>query len=84
MVYPDLGTPEYLKVIVHGDATHASLPGGASQGTQIVKLERMTKTPMISEAMAFAESADAGHFVALMTKEIFGLNSSPKSVPQNR
>ena len=28
---------------------------------------------MASETMALAESADTGHFVALMTKEIFGL-----------
>ena len=36
LVYPDLGNPEYLKVIVKGDATHASLPSGASQDAQIV------------------------------------------------
>ena len=28
LVYPDLGSPEYLKVIVYGDAIHASLPSG--------------------------------------------------------
>ena len=59
LVYPDLRNPEYRKVIVYGDATHASLPSGASQG-------------------ALAESADAGHFVALMTKEIFGLKTAPR------
>ena len=32
LVYPDLGNPEYLKVIVYGDGTHGSLPSGASQG----------------------------------------------------
>ena len=36
LVYPDLGNPGYLKVIVYGDATHANLPSGASQGAQIV------------------------------------------------
>ena len=29
LIYPDLGNPEYLKVIVYGDAIHASLPSGA-------------------------------------------------------
>ena len=93
LVYPDLGNPELLKVIVYGDATHASLPSGASQGALIVflcgneraapitwkskKLERVTKSPVASETMSLAEAADAGHFVALMTKEIFGLETGP-------
>ena len=38
LVYLDLGNPEYLKVIVYGDATHANLPTRASQGAQIVFL----------------------------------------------
>ena len=38
LVYPDLRNPEYLKVIVYGEVTHAGLPSGASQGTQIVFL----------------------------------------------
>ena len=98
LVYADLENPEYLKVIVYGDATHASLPSGASQGAQIVflcgnnravpitwkskKLERVTKSPMTSETMALAESADAGHFVALMTRDLW-IKNSPKSVLQN-
>ena len=61
LVYPDPGNPEYLKVIVYGDVTHASLPITASQRAQIVflcgnnravpitwkskKLERATKRP---------------------------------------
>ena len=69
---------------MYGHATHASLPSGASQGAQIVflcgnnravpitwkskKLERATKSSMPSETMALVESADAGHFVDLMTK----------------
>ena len=80
-------------------ATHVSLPSGASQGAQIVflcgnnkavpitwelkKLERVTKSSMASETMALAESADAGHFVALMIKEISGLKTAP-SVLENR
>ena len=42
------------------------------------KSERLTKLPMASETMALAESADAGHFAALMSKEIFGLKTVPK------
>ena len=38
LVYPDLGNPEYLKVIVYRDVTNASLPSGASQGAQMVFL----------------------------------------------
>ena len=38
LVYPDLGNPQYLKVIVYGNATHASLPSGASKDAQIVFL----------------------------------------------
>ena len=38
LVYPDLGNPEYLKIIASGDATHRSLPSGASQGVRIVFL----------------------------------------------
>ena len=42
------------------------------------KLERVTKSPMASEAMALVKSADAGHFVALIRKEIFGLKIAPR------
>ena len=42
------------------------------------KLERVTKSPMSSETMALAESADAGHFVALKTKQIFGLKTASR------
>ena len=38
LVYSDLWNPEYLKVIVYRDVTHAGLPSGASQGAQIVFL----------------------------------------------
>ena len=33
---------------------------------------------MASETMALSESTNAGHFVALMTKEIFGLKTDPR------
>ena len=38
IVYPGLGEPKKLKVIVYGDGSHASLPSGASQGGNIVFL----------------------------------------------
>ena len=41
-------------------------------------IERVTKSPMASETMALVRSADAGHFIALMTKEIFGLKTAPR------
>ena len=93
MVYPDLGNSEYLKVIVYGNAIHTSLPDGVSKEAQIVflcsnmvipvtskskKLERVTKRPMELETMTLAESPNPGHFVALTTKEISGLNTAPK------
>ena len=33
---------------------------------------------MSSETMAAPESADTGHFVTLMTKQIFGLKAAPR------
>ena len=42
------------------------------------KLERVNESPMASETVALAEPADAGHFVALMTKEISGLKTAPR------
>ena len=36
VVYPSLGNPENIRVVVYGDGSHASLPSGASQGGNIV------------------------------------------------
>ena len=63
--FPKLGKIENMKVICYTDATHASLPSGASQGAFIVflagggkvapiawqskKLHRVTKSPLASE-----------------------------------
>ena len=33
---------------------------------------------MASETIALAESVDTGHFLALMTKEIFGVKRVPR------
>ena len=79
---------------MYRDTTHTILPSRASQGAHIVflcgsnravpirwkskKLERVTKGPMASETMALAESANAGDFVVLMTKGIFGLKTAPR------
>ena len=37
----------------------------------------MTKSPLASETLALAESADAGYLVANIVKEIFGLTERP-------
>ena len=89
LAFPALGDPKNLKVIAYSDATHASLPSGASQGALIVflngngrvapimwqskKLERVTKSPLASETMALAEGADAGCLIAAIVKEVFGI-----------
>ena len=44
---------------------------------KLKKLKRVTSEKVTSEKVALAESADAGHFVTLMTKEIFGLETAP-------
>ena len=94
LTFPNLGNPDLVDVHVYGDASHASLPSGASQGAYIAflcgdgkvapiswkskKLDRVTKSTLSSEAMAIADAADAGYFVAKMTQEVFGLETVPK------
>ena len=93
IVYPSLGQPKKIKVIVYGDGSHASLPSGASQGGNIVfvtgggrsapiswrskKLERITKSPLATEISAIADAADNGHLISEMVKEIFCLEMNP-------
>ena len=88
LVFPNLGNPELWRVKVFSDASHANLLNGSSQGGYVVflegndrvsplvwrskKLNRVTKSPLASEAMAFAEAADAGYLIAEMVKEICG------------
>ena len=92
--FSNLGEPKKLKVLTFADATHASLPSGASQGSFIVflagnnmispitwqskKMSRITKSPMASEALALGEGADAGFLVASVVQEIFTLPSLPQ------
>ena len=75
--FPGLGDPAKISVAVFSDASHASLPSGASQGAHIVfllgkhravpfmwqskKLNRVTKSPLAAETMELAEAADAGY-----------------------
>ena len=93
VVYPSLGAPENVRVVVYGDGSHASLPSGASQGGSIVfvtgggrsapiywnskKLDRITKSPLATEISAIADAADNGHLISSMVKEIFCLQSGP-------
>ena len=44
---------------------------------QSKKLERVTKSPLASEASALGEAADAGFLVSSLVQEIFGLSSLP-------
>ncbi len=94
IVYPDLGEPENMKVVVYGDGSHASLPSGASQGGNLVfltgndraapitwkskRLDRITKSPLATEISAVADAADHGHLVASMTQELFCLPELPQ------
>ena len=87
LVFPNIGQPKKWKVITYGDAAHANLPSGASQGGTLVflegngrvapiiwqskKLNRVTKSPFASETMAGAETADAGVLIAAMVTELF-------------
>jgi hypothetical protein len=88
LVFPDLGNPDLWKINVYCDAAHANLPNGGSQGGFLVfiegnerlsplvwrskKLDRVTKSPLASEAMSFAEAADAGYLISEMIKEVCG------------
>ena len=97
MRYPALGNVNEIEVLAYGDATHASLPSGESQGANIIfmsggngnvapvtwrsrKLERVTKSPLASEVSAVADSADSGHLVASMIRELFNLEKTPKII----
>ena len=79
-----------------GDATHTSLPCGASQGAQIVflcgnnravpiawklkKLERVSKSPMASETMFPWRMSRCKPFCCFDDKRDLGIKNSPKSV----
>ena len=38
IMFPNLGDPKQIKVVVYGDGSHAALPSGASQGGNIIFL----------------------------------------------
>ena len=94
IVYPNLGEPTEMKVVIYGDGSHASLMSGASQGGNIVfltgegraapvtwkskRLDRVTKSPLATEISAVADAADNGYLVAAMAKELFCLQSLPE------
>ena len=90
---PNLGELDKLKVIVHGDASHAALPDGSSQGALIVfvsgnrhmvpvlwkskKLRRGTKSPLASEILAVGEASDAGVLLSKTIMEAYRLSKPP-------
>ena len=91
--FPHLGKPENLSITAYCDATYASLEDGSSQGGYIIfvvgdervapiswqskKLDRVTKSPLASEALALNEAADAGFLASAMLQEIFQLRKLP-------
>jgi hypothetical protein len=93
LLFPCLGDTNQIAVVTYCDATHASLPSGASQGAFFVfltgngraapfmwesrKLQRVTKSPLASETMELAEAADAGYLSAVMVQEAFGTAERP-------
>ena len=94
LTFPGLGDPASISVEVFSDASHASLPSGASQGAYIVflignqrtvpfmwqskKLNRVTKSPLAAETMALAEAADAGYLASQIVKEAFAVAETPE------
>ena len=92
--FPGLGDPAKIRVATFCDASHASLPSGASQGAYIIfligneravpfmwqskKLNRVAKSPLASETMELAEAADAGYLAAVIVKEVFALSDEPE------
>ena len=89
LLSPNLDNHEFWEVIVFSDASHTSLPSGASQGCYLVflkagnkaapimwqskRLHKVTESPLASETMALVEAADAGYFLSQITQEIFNL-----------
>ena len=87
MKFCGLANKEDIEIVCYADATHASLEDGSSQGAYIVaakgklgliplswqskKLQKITKSPLASEASAICESADATYLVAATLKEIY-------------
>ena len=100
MIFPKLKNPEHWEILAYTDATHASLPNDSSQGAYIIfvkgnnrvapiawkskKLQRVTKSPLASETSALAEGADAGYFIAAMTKELFGICHKVKIITDSK
>ena len=94
LMYPNLGRTDLMEIMVHADASHASLPNGGSQGAWIVfvtgnnrlapiewsskKLDRITKSPIASEASALADAGDVGWLAANILKEICNLKETPR------
>ena len=92
--FPDLGQMAKAKIVVHADATYASLPDGSSQGAYLVflegkgqvapvlwqskKLKRVTKSPLASETLAMGEAVDAALLIANLMKEWYRLQILPK------
>ena len=91
IAFPGLGAPSKIELVCFSDASHANLPGNASQGAYIVfikgsgkiapliwqsrKLKRVTKSPLASETLALGEAADAAKLMVAQLVEIHQLSS---------
>ena len=84
--FPGLGDPEKVQVIAFGDASHANLPSGASQGARVS--ERQWTRTSIHVAVKETESghqksvgirdvADCGYTAAVIVKEVFAFTHKP-------
>ena len=76
-----------IDIMCYTDATHASLEDYSSQGANVIllqgergpipiswqskKLDRVTKSPIASEASALSDGADSAYLIACQLKEIF-------------
>ena len=45
--YPDLGSPDHIKVVSYCEVTHESLPSGASQGAYLTFLQGNGKVALV-------------------------------------
>ena len=76
-----------IEILSYTDATHASLDQGASQGAHLIvlrakdglnpicwqskKLDRITRSPLASEASAVSDGADAAYLIRSQLLELF-------------
>ena len=84
--FPSFSSLEDMKVIVYTDASYANLPGGASQGGQLVfltdgsycapilwhsrKIRRVVKNTLGAETLSLAQGAESAFLIAKIASEV--------------